>query len=396
MDNTLSVTQLNNFIHQAIAEQPFLRSVVVYGEISSFKFSGPHAYFTLKDENAQISCNLFYAKKTYNPTKDGESVIISGYVDYYSKNGRLSLNVSTIQPVGKGALHVKLEMLKKQLAQEGLFDERFKKAIPTFCKKVCVVTSKTGAVIRDIVRTVRNKNKLLDIYVYDVRVQGESAANDMSDALKIVDDLGFDCLILARGGGSFEDLMPFNDEGLARTIFALKTPIISAVGHETDFSISDFVADARAATPTASAELVAVNIEEYVKTVATYLYMLRSAIERKERDATLRIKRDIQGLTDKSLRKLDNASSQIKLSLGKISSKSEKILLTKEQSLNKALASLDGANPTKLLRNGYYRVFNNGKSLNMDEVNVGDELTVYALNGKVIAEVKEINKTKGV
>ncbi|MBQ7653301.1 MAG: exodeoxyribonuclease VII large subunit [Clostridia bacterium] len=395
MDNAISVSQLNAVVHNAIAGERGLQNVVVYGEISSFKYSGAHAYFTLKDESAQIACNLFYAKKTYNPTKDGEAVIVSGYVDFYAKNGKLSLNVNVIQPVGKGALHVKLEQLKKKLEREGLFDRSRKKAIPPFCKKICVVTSATGAVIRDIVMTVRNKNKLLDIHVYDVRVQGESAANDMINALKTVDALGYDCLVLARGGGSFEDLMPFNDEGLARCIADLDTPIVSAVGHETDFSISDFVADARAATPTAAAELVAINVDEFVRGVKAELYLLNSSLVKLEEKYTKRVKTDIEALKDKSLRKFDNAESKTRMVLEKLSSKTESLLLSKERRLEKTLDLLNAANPTKLLKNGYFRVWNKGKSLDFNEIKIGDELTVRALQGSIVATVKEINVKKG-
>ena len=392
MDNALSVAQLNAIINKTVSDEQSLKNVVVFGEISSFKYSGPHAYFTLKDENAQISCNLFYARKTYNPTKDGESVIITGYVDFYAKNGKLSLNVYTIQPIGKGALHIKLEQLKKKLNAEGLFDESRKKPIPRFCKKICVITSKTGAVIRDIVRTIRNKNSLLDIFVYDVRVQGESAAADMANALSVADGLGFDCLILARGGGSFEDLMPFNDEDLARKIASLTTPIISAVGHETDFSISDFVSDARAATPTAAAELVAFNVAEYARAIYASLEMMKTDMMRIEDRYSKRIKRDIEALSDKSLRKFDNAEHRARLALNDLSSKMDKFVSLKEQRLEKALTLLDAANPTKLLKNGYFRVFKEGKSLDLDALQKGDELTIRALDGAVVAEVKEIKK----
>jgi exodeoxyribonuclease VII large subunit len=255
MDKTLSVLQLNTFILRIIEKEGLLHNINVYGEISAI--SGAHAYFTLKDKDAQISCVCFNARKTYVPSAEGESVIIQGSIDYYVKGGKLSLNVNTIQPVGKGLLHIKLEQLKLKLQAEGLFAAEHKKPIPRFAKRVAVVTSVSGAVIRDIITTVRKKNSIIDIDVFDVRVQGDTASSDIIRGLTAVDNLAYDCIILARGGGSLEDLMPFNDERLARVIYALNTPIVSAVGHETDFSISDFVADARAATPTAAAELVA-------------------------------------------------------------------------------------------------------------------------------------------
>jgi len=213
----------------------------VFGEVSGFKFSGPHAYFTLKDKNSQLSCVCFYAAKTYNP-KDGESVIIRGELDYYLKGGRLSLKANSIQPVGQGLLFLEFERLKAMLQKEGLFDAEHKKAIPAYPRNVLVVTSKTGAVIRDIVTTVRRKNPVINIVVRDVRVQGEGAGKDIAGVLRRVDLLGYDVIIIARGGGSLEDLAPFYDEELVRAVYAMNTPVISAVGHETDFSLCDFVA----------------------------------------------------------------------------------------------------------------------------------------------------------
>lgn len=254
-ENTISVSEVNATI-KACIDAPIFKGLEVFGEISGYKFSGPHAYFTLKDKNSQLSCVCFYAQKTYVP-KDGESVIVRGSLDYYVKGGRLSLQASSITPVGQGMLFLEFERLKAKLQAEGLFDEAHKKPIPQFAKNVLVVTSKTGAVIRDIVTTVRRKNPVIDIVVKDVRVQGEGAGKEIAKVLERVDNLGYDVIVIARGGGSLEDLAPFYDETLVRAVYKMKTPVVSAVGHETDFSLCDFVADKRAATPTAAGELVA-------------------------------------------------------------------------------------------------------------------------------------------
>lgn len=254
-ENTISVSEVNATI-KACIDAPIFKGLEVFGEISGYKFSGAHAYFTLKDKNSQLSCVCFYAQKTYVP-KDGESVIVRGSLDYYVKGGRLSLQASSITPVGQGMLFLEFERLKAKLQAEGLFDESHKKPIPQFAKNVLVVTSKTGAVIRDIVTTVRRKNPVIDIVVKDVRVQGEGAGKEIAKVLERVDNLGYDIIVIARGGGSLEDLAPFYDETLVRAVYKMKTPVVSAVGHETDFSLCDFVADKRAATPTAAGELVA-------------------------------------------------------------------------------------------------------------------------------------------
>lgn len=342
----------------------------------------------MKDKDGAIPCSCFFAKKTYNPTKEGESVICTGKVDYYTKTGKLSLIVESIQPVGKGELHIKLEKLKAKLLAEGLFDVSHKKSIPNFCKNVGVVTSKTGAVIRDIVRTVRNKNDYIKISVFDVRVQGENASKDIEQGLKFMDTLGFDCIILARGGGSFEDLMPFNDEDLARTIYAMKTPIISAVGHETDFSISDFVADARSATPTAAAELVAFDVEQVKMQIKASLDSMYGNLTRLEGKKHDKLKALIDSLSDKSMRKFDKAESVTLMLMQNLSNKCENFVSEKEQKVLQQITALEANNPLKLLKNGYFKISKEGKGAKFEDVEVGDEIEIISSNGTLTADVK--------
>ena len=282
--NAISVTEINLTI-KACMDSPIFKGLFVFGEVSGFKFSGPHAYFTLKDKDSQISCVCFNAKRTYSP-KDGEGVIVKGSIDYYVKGGRLSLQVTDIEPAGMGALALEFEKLKAKLASEGLFDEAHKKPIPQYVKNVLVVTSKTGAVIRDIVTTVRRKNPIINIVVRDVRVQGEGAGHEIAKILPLVDELGYDVIIIARGGGSLEDLAPFYDEELVRAVYAMNTPVVSAIGHETDFSLCDFVADARAATPTAAGELVAFDYYTMIDNLKDAMASLKRNAVRKFEMAT--------------------------------------------------------------------------------------------------------------
>lgn len=316
--NTISVSEVNATI-KACVDSPIFKGLEVFGEISGFKFSGPHAYFTLKDKESQLSCVCFYAAKTYNP-KDGESVICKGSVDYYVKGGRLSLQVSSIQPVGKGLLFLEFERLKAKLMEEGLFDVAHKKPIPKFAKRVLVVTSKTGAVIRDIVTTVRRKNPVIDIVVKDVRVQGEGAGKEIAKVLERVDALGYDVIIIARGGGSLEDLAPFYDEQLVRTVYKMNTPVVSAVGHETDFSLCDFVADARAATPTAAGELVAYDYyamaDELKKNMQRLSSNAKRSYERKTSKAQLdmaRLQRLASEFYIKRTRRVEQCLEKVKI-----------------------------------------------------------------------------------
>lgn len=389
MPDSLSVSQLAGYIRNVIGAQEGLRNVTVYGEVSGFKYSGAHAYFRLKDQDATLECSLFNAKRTYNPTKEGESVLVSGSVDFYAKSGKLSLIVSTMQPVGVGKLHMLLEALKAKLKAEGLFDPAHKQAIPAFCRKVVVVTSKTGAVIRDIVRTVRNKNDVIDIVVYDVRVQGETAAADMCRALRLVDDLGFDCIILARGGGSLEDLMPFNDEALARVIYDLKTPIISAVGHETDFSISDFVADARAATPTAAAEMVAYDVQAMREEIVDQ--MARSYRRIAERYGYIESRyQALNGQMEaRAVRRIDMAEQNVHTLLLRMRTAEDKTLVAKQTALEKLTEALSRANPVRLLQSGYSKLLKDGKAADYDAVQKGDTVQVVGAKGTLVCQVND-------
>lgn len=394
--DSISVSQLNNYIRKVVGAQDVLRRVCVFGEVSSFKYSGPHAYFTLKDADAAISCSCFNGRKTYNPTKEGESVLCVGSVDYYVKGGRLSLVVDTIQPVGAGKLHVMLEALKAKLAKEGLFAVEHKKPIPPYCKRVCVVTSKTGAVIRDIVRTVRRVNDVLDIDVFDVRVQGEQAAAEMCRALQFVDTLGYDCVILARGGGSFEDLMPFNDEQLARVIYAMNTPIISAVGHETDYSISDWVADARSATPTAAAALVAYDVGAIKAQIVRYMEGAYNRLQGVVQGYSDRFAHLAGALSDKSMLRLTRAEHAVRRETERLKVKCDNLMVIKKQRLDTLMTALSAANPVKLLQNGYCRLSKDGAYADYDTIAVGDKVDVVASGGTLTCQVTQKTDRKPI
>lgn len=388
-ENTISVSEVNATI-KACIDSPIFKGLEVFGEVSGFKFSGPHAYFTLKDKESQLSCVCFYAQKTYNP-KDGESVIVRGSVDYYLKGGRLSLQVNSIQPVGKGMLFLEFERLKAKLLQEGIFDEAHKKPIPTFAKRVLVVTSKTGAVIRDIVTTVRRKNPLIDIVVKDVRVQGEGAGKEIAKVLERVDKLGYDTIIIARGGGSLEDLAPFYDEQLVRAVYAMQTPVVSAVGHETDFSLCDFVADARAATPTAAGELVAYDYYAMTRQLQQDMSRLKINATRnfdrrvsRVRLGVAEIQRIASSFYSERLRKVEN-------NLQKAKSLAESKLQFASANAEKTIASLDNLSPLKTLARGYFRLQSGEKTINkVASLKVGDEISATGGDGTLYAKVTDV------
>lgn len=278
----VTVGQLNSYISRVLKTDPILSSVSVTGEISNLKFHGSgHVYFTLKDATSKINCFLSAAnlKNIISPLEEGLEIIAQGNISVYERGGYYSLNIRTIDVNGEGQLSVKFEKLKKALESEGLFDGKYKKPLPSFPKKIAVVTSPTGAAVKDIIRTVTAKNNYTDILICPVLVQGPGAAGEISsmiDYLNTRDDI--DIIIAGRGGGSMEELWAFNEEITARSIFASRIPVISAVGHETDFTIADFAADFRAATPTGAAEMAVPDTERLYDNITELKNRIQSDI----------------------------------------------------------------------------------------------------------------------
>lgn len=256
-DKYLTVTALSRYLHKKFTVDPYLQRVFLTGEISNFRLRPRHQYFSLKDDHAKISAVMFQSnfKRVKFTPEEGMKVLVVGRIDLYEPNGTYQINIESMQPDGVGALYEAYEQLKKKLAAEGLFSVE-KKVLPRFPKKIAVITSPSGAVIRDIITTVRRRYPIAQIVLFPAVVQGDQAADSLVGRLKEVSlRADFDTLIIGRGGGSIEDLWPFNEEKVARAIFALDIPVISSVGHETDTTIADLVADLRAPTPTAAAEL---------------------------------------------------------------------------------------------------------------------------------------------
>lgn len=266
MENKIpSVSELTNAISILLEEG--LGQVTVLGEISNFKqHSSGHRYFTLKDEYASIACVLWKGKPLNFLPVDGMKVIVTGHITVFPPRGQYQIECISIKPLGKGELYLAFELLKKKLSEAGYFDTKRKRAIPSLPLKIGVVTSSTGAAIRDIISTIRRRLQLCRIYFRPTLVQGEGSAEDIASAINELNNFELDVIIVGRGGGSIEDLWSFNTEIVANAIYNSKIPIISAVGHETDFTISDFVADLRAATPTAAAEIVTPRTKEDLQT----------------------------------------------------------------------------------------------------------------------------------
>lgn len=394
MSDFVSVTLLTGYIKNILGAEEMLHNIKLVGEVSGLRCSGPHAYFTLKDENAQIQCNCFSYAKTYLP-KNGESVCLVGSVDFYPPGGKLSFNARKIEPLGQGLLALQLEQLRQKLEKAGYFDIRHKKPIPKYPSNVCVVTAKTGAVIRDIVSTIRKKNQILNIDVIDVKVQGQFAENEIIAALTLVDSMNYDAIIIARGGGSMEDLMPFNSERLVYKIFECNTPIISAVGHETDFTLCDFVADIRVPTPTASGELVGYDVEELKNTLLAYCDIYKKQLGNRIDYAEMQLNSAVKAMVSKLHLNILECESKVKnlsTSLGGIFKVK---CLEGEHAINKIMARIDANNPIRILGQGYSKLYDSsGIATNIEKVNVGDDIIVLTNGGKIDANVKKVTITE--
>lgn len=276
-----SVTQLNNLIKDYLDINPSLKKIQVIGEISNLKkhYTG-HWYLTLKDENSRINAMVFssYASRIKIKVEDGMKVMVTGSISVYAQGGSYQIYITDIDPIGVGALYLQYEQLKKKLAEEGLLDPQNKKNIPAYPNNIGVISAPQGAAVRDVITTIRRRWPVANITLLSALVQGASAAPDVLDKLIKADNMGFDTIIIARGGGSIEDLWCFNDESVARFVANMKTPTISAIGHETDFTILDFVADRRAATPTAAAEIATPNIYEVLVNVESHANRMKNKL----------------------------------------------------------------------------------------------------------------------
>ena len=389
----LSVTELNKYIKDKIATDEFLNNVLIKGEISNFKhhYTG-HMYFTLKDDNSLIKCIMFksYTTNLKFVPKDGMSVLAFGTISVFERDGVYQLYCKAMQEDGLGSLYKAYEELKEKLQKEGLFDETHKKKLPKAPKVIGVLSSNTGSVIKDIINVSTRRNPNVYIRLYPVPVQGEGAGEKIAEAIKIMNDKNLaDVLILARGGGSLEDLWPFNEEVVARAIYDSKLPIVSAVGHETDFSISDFVADLRAPTPSAAAELVVPNVAELSQKLDVYNLRLKNALKKKIDIMKMRYEKCMKSrvYTDP----LKNINDQY-LKLDILLKSMTNSVLTKIQKskteATKNIAKLDALSPLKTLARGYSIVQKNEKIVkSINELNKDDIISLKLADGNKDAKI---------
>ena len=392
-DMAISVTQLNKYIKDKIANDEYLNNVLIKGEISNFKnhYTG-HMYFTLKDENCLIKCIMFksYAQKLMFEPKDGMKVFVFGTVSVFERDGVYQIYVKAMEEDGVGDLYTKYQKLKQDLEEKGLFSQEHKKKIPMFPKVIGVLTSQTGSVIRDIINVSTRRNPNVYIRLLPVPVQGEGAAEKISAGIEYMNKNKLaDVLILARGGGSLEDLWPFNEEIVAYSIYNSEIPIISAVGHETDFSISDFVADLRAPTPSAAAELAVPDIYEVKQKLNMYQNSLKQALTRKLEIMKLRYEKCMSSFVFKEPTRRIN-ENYIKID-GYIKELEKLIKAKNEQEKKKyveLLAKLDTLSPLKTLLRGYSIVEKQGKIIkSVKELKKDDEINLRLNDGSKTAKI---------
>ena len=391
--NPISVTELNKYVKDKVAEDEFLNNVYVKGEISNFKhhYTG-HMYFTLKDENSLIKCVMF---KTSTATlnfipKDGMKVLVLGTVSVFERDGIYQIYCKAMQEDGMGSLHIAYEKLKAKLEEEGLFDASHKKPIPFMPKIIGVLTSNTGAVIRDIINVSTRRNPNVYIRLLPVPVQGEGAGIKIANAIRLMNERKLaDVIIVARGGGSLEDLWPFNEEVVARAIYESRIPVISAVGHETDFTIADFVADLRAPTPSAAAELAVADVEDLKYSINLYQRRLKMSLKRKTELMRLRFEKVMNSRVYKEpLSRINDYYLRIDRCLKSIENSSIKKLKDCKLEAAKAITKLDTLSPLKTLTRGYCLTESDGKVITKaEELKSGMEVDLRFQDGNAKAKV---------
>ena len=391
--NPISVTELNKYIKQKIDGDEMLNNVLVKGEISNYKhhYTG-HLYFTLKDDNSLIKCIMFksYAENLKFEPKDGMKVTIFGTVSVFERDGVYQIYAKAMQEDGLGSLYKAYEEMKARLEKEGLFAPAHKKKIPLMPKCIGVLTSNTGAVIRDIINVSTRRNPNVYIKLLPVPVQGAGAAEKIADAIKLMNEKNLaDVIIVARGGGSLEDLWPFNEEVVARAIYASELPVISAVGHETDFTIADFVADLRAPTPSAAAELAVPNISDITLKLEAYNNRFKLALKKKVELMRLRYEKCMNSRVFKEpLQKINEKYILIDMKVKSMQNNIFNIYNKKKAEIVKHIAKIDALSPLKTLTRGYSIIQLNGKVIkSVNQVKKDDEVDIRLVDGITKAKI---------
>ena len=398
MKNAYSVSQVNSYIKNMFTQDFMLRSIYVKGELSNVKYhSSGHIYFTLKDENSGINCVMFaqYRRGLSFRLEEGQSVVAAGSIDVFERDGRYQLYARQISLDGIGALYERFERLKRELSEMGMFDPCYKQSIPAYPSTIGIVTAETGAAIRDIINISTRRNPYVQLILYPAKVQGEGAAQSIVRGIRALSALGPDVIIIGRGGGSIEDLWAFNEEIVARAVFDCNIPIVSAVGHETDTTISDYVADLRAPTPSAAAELTVFSIEDFDMLLDGFKLRLRRAMR-------ARVENERSRLLSLGL-KLKNVSAQSRIREMRLRLDSDRDMLfdhmmrlisDKRHGLDIFRHTLKSLSPLSRLKSGYALVEGSEGIIGEDSVvNEGDRLKLYLINRDIEVTVDRVEES---
>lgn len=395
-DKYVTISRINNYLKAYFDNNPHLQHVYLKGEISNFKnHTRGHLYFTLKDEQSRLSAVMFQSnalKLNFEP-EDGMNVLVEGRISCYPAQGSYQIYVEKMEVDGVGNLYIEFEKLKKKLSEEGLFDSKYKKQIPKYPTKIGIITAPTGAAIKDILSTIKRRYPICETILFPCLVQGKSAAPDIVKQLKKAQEYDLDVIICGRGGGSIEDLWAFNEEIVARAIFESKIPIISAVGHEIDFTITDFVSDLRAPTPTGAAEMA-------VPTINDVKYMLKQLTLRSNKciNNIIEIKKNkLEAIKDSFILKNPLAIYEIKeqkldMLIDNLNKNIKTILDNKNHELILLANTLKLVNPLNILNRGYSVVKKDNKVIkDINDINKEDNIDIRIKNGNIKAKVMEVN-----
>lgn len=398
MASIYTVGQINSYIKNMFRQDFVLNRISVRGEISNCKYhTSGHIYFTLKDDTGTIAAVLFAgnAGNVGFRLENGMQVTASGKIDVYERDGRYQLYVYSVEKEGTGDLYRRFEQLKNELEEMGMFAQEYKKPIPKFARTIGIVTASTGAAVQDIINISRRRNPYVQLVLYPAIVQGELAKESIVKGIRTLDRMKPDVIIVGRGGGSIEDLWAFNEEIVAKAIFDASTPIISAVGHETDFTIADFTADMRAPTPSAAAELATVDITQLEGTIDMYAKQLNALMQTAVEDLRMRLEHKViklQYLNPVS-RLNDNRMRTMELD-DRLRRAMKDIAAGKRHELAVRAERLYGLSPLKALKSGYaYVEDENAAALkSTDNVNIGDSLKIHMSDGSILAEVTGVER----
>jgi len=390
---TITVKELNNYFKSILENDQIISNIWIRGEISNLKHAmSGHYYFTLKDDEASISVALFktHALNLKTKLKDGQEVLIKGKVSIYQKTGSYQLYAQVIEEMGIGNIHLQIEQLKQKLQKEGLFDSKFKKSLPEKIDRIGIVTSSKGAVIHDIQKVVNKRNPFVELVIYPVTVQGETAPEEIVRGIEILNRYGnIDIIIVGRGGGSLEDLMAFNNEKVLRAVFSSKIPIISAVGHETDTTLCDYVADIRGATPSHAAEIATISLADNFIWLKNRLKVDYKRINRLINENYLNLDLKMEKFKVFSGKK-DILKNKLVINLINMEKNFINLIELNKKNLMHRAEKLNLLSPLAILTKGYSIVYDKNQNIIKDEnkVNIGDNVDIIMIKGKLKCKVE--------